>query len=82
MPPRQRLDEPWATPAQIDFLNSKAQVFQDTIDDKFGRKRFWADLRKEWLSRWEMTDRQNRVRGLFYLTCCTNLITEILIPFP
>ncbi|KAF4584741.1 hypothetical protein EYR38_001972 [Pleurotus pulmonarius] len=36
------------------------QAFHDTMDDEFGRKRFWADVREEWLSRWDLTDRQNR----------------------
>ncbi|KAJ8694452.1 hypothetical protein PTI98_009376 [Pleurotus ostreatus] len=60
MPPRQRLDEPWATPAQLAFMTSRADAFQDTIDDEFGRKRFWVDFREEWLSQWDMTDRQNK----------------------
>ncbi|KAF4590584.1 hypothetical protein EYR38_009886 [Pleurotus pulmonarius] len=30
------------------------------MDDEFGRKRFWADVREEWLSRWDLTDKQNR----------------------
>ncbi|KAF4568666.1 hypothetical protein EYR36_010679 [Pleurotus pulmonarius] len=55
--PRKR---PWATRAQKDFLRSMTQAFHDTMDDEFGRKRFWADVREEWLSRWDLTDKQNR----------------------
>ncbi|KAF4604453.1 hypothetical protein EYR38_004876 [Pleurotus pulmonarius] len=61
--PRKR---PWATRAQKDYLRSMTQAFHDTMDDKFGRKRFWADVREEWLSRWDLTDRQNRRLSTYF----------------
>ncbi len=66
----------------MDFLNSMIQAFHDTMDDEFGRKRFWADVREEWLSRWDLTEKQNRVRGLFHHEYRTNRSIEALIPFP
>ncbi|KAF4590596.1 hypothetical protein EYR38_009898 [Pleurotus pulmonarius] len=59
MPPYQRLTEPWVSPEQLAFLESHIQSFQDTMDDEFGRKRFWADVREQWLYRWDMTAKQS-----------------------
>lgn len=61
------LNMPWAEPYEIDFLNSRVQEFQDSMNSKSARAKFWENLRRDWKAQWDLPDKKNSVSHLFRL---------------
>ncbi|KAJ8694431.1 hypothetical protein PTI98_009355 [Pleurotus ostreatus] len=50
----------WAQPEQIEFLNSRVQEFQDSMDSKSDQTKFWERLRTDWKAKWDLSAKQSK----------------------
>lgn len=54
---------PWATPEQLEYLNTKALAYHATEKGSPERRKFNEELRKGWSERWPLLEQHTKVRG-------------------